>query len=92
MARDLKQNISDRRDIVIQLLFTDLDLAWTFLETARVSNRPERKSRNVANAVSAYNQISTKVADLNIPAATREELNAGLLALEQRISEFGVDI
>ncbi len=63
-----------------------------FRETARISGWPETKQGSVANAVTACRQISAKADRFDMPAATRQELDARLLALKQRIVQFGVDV
>jgi hypothetical protein len=89
LADELQQNISEYLDTVIDLLFTDIGLAFTFLETARISSNPERQKRCVAHAAKAYNHISARAMRCEMPAKTREELNARLRDLKQQLVEFG---
>jgi len=92
MANDLQSSISDYQQILIELLFTDLDLAFTFLDTARVSSWPETQRRNVEHAVKAHKEVSAKALQFEMPDSARKELDAGLRSLKERISRFGVKL
>jgi hypothetical protein len=91
-AKELQQNISESRQIIVDLLFTDLDLALTFLETARVSDCPETKERNVANALKAYRESSAKALKVNVLPSTRQDLQRMLNTVAERLLEFGAKV
>ena len=86
---NLKQNIADAQQNIIDLMFTDIDLAFTFLATAQVTNIPEIRQRNVANAVKAHRTISDKAAAMNLPSSTRQQLETRLFALSQQLAAWG---
>ena len=51
----------------IELIFTDLEVAFTFADMAARSEEPETRSRNRANARTAYFQIRDKLLPLCSP-------------------------
>ena len=71
-----------------ELLFTDLDLAFTFLETARISRSAETQERNVRHATKAYWDVFAKALEIEMPDRTREQLQARLRDLEAQIANF----
>lgn len=89
---NLAQNIEDAQRVIVDLLFTDLGLAFTFLETARVTSVPETRQRNVANAVKAYRDISEKGATLQLSSSTRQHLAAQLAELSQQLAARGESV
>jgi hypothetical protein len=90
VPRDLDQPIRNGDESAIRFLFADLDLAFTFLETARVSeDHPETKQRNVANAVKAYHSVSHIATMVYMSPDTHQYLQARLNALAGRLLDFG---
>ena len=87
---------SDPRDIfeqskqtIVDLLFTDLDVAFTFLDTALISSNPETKSRNIGNAAAAWHTVSDKLNTFEIPPDVRNALLNRLTQLRNRLGELG---
>lgn len=89
---DLARTIENSQQIIIELCFTDLDLAFTFLQTAQVTSIRGTKQRNLANAVKVYRTISQKAAGMDLPSATRQPLEAKLAELSQQLAAWGVPV
>jgi len=92
VARSPQQNIADSLQISEQLLFSDLDLAFTFVQCARVSSIAKTKKRNVAYAAKAYRDVSERSLDLVMDVQLRKDLNTRLALLKQQLAELGVDV
>jgi hypothetical protein len=58
---------SDLNRTKIDLIFTDLELAFTFAASAASSENPDTRNRNRANARKAYFQIRDKLLPLSSP-------------------------
>lgn len=92
VARRVKKNPDESRKISTDLLFTDLDIAFTFLQTARSSKVARTKQRNVANALKAYSYISAKAPELDMPISARDDLDKMLLRLKQELELAGASL
>lgn len=92
MARSLQQVIAESRQISEQLLFTDLQIAFTFLQIARVTSDPKTRRRNIENATKAYRDVLHRSADPNLAVRRREDLDTTLALLRNQLAEFGVNL
>ena len=89
MVKDLRSNLRESRQVLVDLLFTDLDLPQTFLDTARASSSPETQKRNVLNALKAYHEVSAKAEQVAMTEIARTELEARIKTLRNRLAKFG---
>jgi hypothetical protein len=92
VAKELRSTISESRQIVLELLFADLDLACTFLDTAGLSSLPDTRKRNISNALKAYHEISAKSAKIEMPDVIRAEIDAKLNELRTRLAQSGASV
>lgn len=92
MDQSLLETLDKSTRVIVDLLFTDLKIAFTFLETALASRIEDTQKRNVANALKAYRTVSEKVSTMQLPAAVHEALTGRLQELANRLRLFGVDI
>ena len=89
MPQQLPATLRESHFIVLDLLFTDLDLAFTMLETARISEEAETKKRAIENAVEAYNYVVFKSARIEISPQDRDRLEARLCDLATHLAALG---
>lgn len=90
VANGFPKSIADSRQISVDLLLTDIDVAFTFLRTAEISEIPETKSRNVQHATKAYIDISRQLAIMDLTLNAREELDRKLEDLRERLAGYAV--
>lgn len=69
----------------VELLFTDCDLAMTFLDVAANSQNPAAVQRNVENARKAYEAILRHMPKLILTAAEDQEIRSKLSELKRRL-------
>ena len=92
MASKRRQSVADSNEIFAALLFTDVDLAFGFLQCAERSSFIELRRSNLANAAKAYRHILAKSLKMGLPSDKREELTTKLVLLKQKLAEFGIDV
>jgi hypothetical protein len=92
VAPDFQENVSNIRNTTLDLLFTDVELAFTFLETAEASACAETQKRNVANALEAHRTVSAKLRTLAMSDAVRTELKSRLQDLAQALAKRGISV
>lgn len=68
-----------------ELLFTDCDLAMTFLDVAANSQNPETVQRNLENARKAYETVIRLMPKLAFTAAENQEIRSKLSELKRRL-------
>ena len=73
----------------VDFLFTDCDLAMTFLDVAGTTAIPETAQRNRQNARKAYNAILRAIPKLVLSAAERQSIENKLSALRTRLETAG---
>ena len=82
------ETIRQTRDILVKLLFTDLEVAFTLLQTARASSSPETQRRNIANAREACDAIKSSADRMEVTEADRQELNSRLVELVRQLDQI----
>ena len=75
---------------VFYQLFTDLELALSFLKTARLMPSGKSKTFYEAQAVKIYRTASHSLARLHMRADTRETLSEKLLQLKRELLSLGM--
>jgi hypothetical protein len=77
----------------IDLIFADLDLAFTFADSAATSENPNTRDRNRAHASKAYFQIRDKFLPLSNPnASERAQIERRLGELRLSLERLGEKI
>ena len=79
----------DTNDSGVAFLLTDLDLALTFMEVARVSRIEETVLRNHANARIAYDTVLRLLTQLEPNAAQLLVIDAKLALLKAQLQAVG---
>ena len=82
MARDVNR-------IGVKFLLTDLDLALTFMDIAKVSQNEETVRRNHNNARTASDTVVRLLEKLTPDAAQRQVIDAKLALLNTRLRAVG---
>ncbi len=73
----------------VSFLFTDLDLAMTFMDVADTSDNEETKRRNHANALKAYGTVLRLSNELMLNPDQRQAIDAKLVLLKTRLQALG---
>ncbi len=77
---------------ILELLHTELELAFTFLKIARDSeSQPEKRERNIENAKKAYATTAKWLERMNPEDAEREEIRGRLSDLREALKELGAE-
>jgi hypothetical protein len=73
----------------VDFLFTDLELAMTFMDVADASQNEETVRRNHDNANKAYNAVVYYLGKLTPDAGQRQMIDAKLALLKTRLQAVG---
>jgi hypothetical protein len=92
MPKDRRQhrepNSTDPDGLAVWFLLTELDLANTFLEIARTSDRVEMKVRNIANAWKAHDAVVHLASRIGLTDSELLEITERLRAIKARLVEM----
>ena len=91
MAVDDPLNTERTNGILVQILFRDIDLAFTFLQAARISPSSEIKQQAEEHALKTYQSILQVSGETKISEEIRVILNNRLEHLRSRLRSIGFD-
>jgi len=86
---DFHDHFSDSKQIGVEFLLTDLDVAMTFMDIAEVSRCEETIRRNQANARKACASVINLLEKLSPDERQRQVIEAKLALLKARLGEIG---
>lgn len=72
-----------------EFLFTDIDVAMTFLDVAEATRINESVTRNKQNARRAYDAVSGLLGKLTLNADDRQRVETKLVVLKARLEAVG---
>jgi hypothetical protein len=74
---------------IAQFMNIDLDLGLTFVEIAKTTLDPDRKTRNQEHARKVCDKVEEYLATKHIPPEAVEEIEEKLSRLKQALAELG---
>ena len=92
MAADSGRISREFDDSSVEFLFTELDVAFTFLELARTAHGSETARRNNNHARVAYETVIGFIPRLNLTEAELQAIQVKLGMLRQRLCAAGCDV
>jgi len=81
--------LSDANRFSVEILITDLDLAFTFLQVARTSKNPETRQRNRENAHKVYDAVHHFLPRLRPTAEERQAIEDKMSSLKIHLQALG---
>ncbi len=76
----------------VQFLLTELDTATTFCEVAKAAQTPEKRNRNVGNAMEGYDTAVRLSHGVHFNAESQREYDTKLAHLRALLKELGQHI
>lgn len=84
-----RENLRERTEgLRLDFIRAEIDLAFTFCETAAFTNDPEKRQRNIAEAEEGYSTCKRFLGDGRMDGSMRHSLEERMSGLERRLREL----
>jgi len=83
--KDLQELREQSNRASVDLLFTDAEMALTFLDLARTSRNDDLRKRRIHEALKAYNFIRGHIPSVTLTASQKIALNKKMALLKLRL-------